>query len=113
MPSKLSQVNVEGEQATIDLEEVLDADALHAILGDSDIRSALFPFVSESSNRSDAEVEQLVQSQQFQQRLQLLNAALQQDKLTFLVDALETEKGKWIKIEMNKRIKKLMLILFL
>jgi hypothetical protein len=49
--------------------------------------------VSESSNRTDTEIEQLVQSQQFQQRLQLLNAALQQDKLASLVDALESEKG--------------------
>lgn len=91
LPSKLSQVNVP-EGQSIQLEDVLSADTLNNILSDSDIRTALFPFVSESAHRSDAEIEQLVQSQQFQQRLQLLNAALQQDALTSLVEALETEK---------------------
>jgi hypothetical protein len=62
-------------------------------LADSDIRSALFPFVSDSSERSSEEVEQLVQSQQFQQRLQTLNAALQQDALSSIVESLDTEKG--------------------
>ncbi|CAO3647253.1 unnamed protein product [Mucor hiemalis] len=96
LPSKLSQVNVPEGQSNLQLEDVLSADTLNTILEDSDIRAALFPFVSESSHRSDAEIEQLVQSQQFQQRLQLLNAALQQDALTTLVDALETEKGKCV-----------------
>jgi response regulator of citrate/malate metabolism len=77
------------------LEEALDAEALNNILGDSDIRAALFPFVSESSSRSEAETEQLVQSQQFQQRLQVLNAGLQQDTLNSIVEELETEKGRF------------------
>lgn len=89
----LANINIPEEQASLDLGDALDADAVNAILGDSDIRSALFPFVSESSERSAEEIAQLVQSQQFQQRLQTLNAALQQDALSSIVDALETEKG--------------------
>ncbi|KAF1804557.1 proteasome complex subunit Rpn13 ubiquitin receptor-domain-containing protein [Mucor lusitanicus] len=88
----LANINTPEEQAALDLGDALDADAVNAILGDSDIRSALFPFVSESSERSADEIAQLVQSQQFQQRLQTLNAALEQDALTSIVDALETEK---------------------
>ncbi|EPB91844.1 hypothetical protein HMPREF1544_01352 [Mucor circinelloides 1006PhL] len=88
----LANINIPEEQASLDLGDALDADAVNAILGDSDIRSALFPFVSESSERSAEEIAQLVQSQQFQQRLQTLNAALQQDALSSIVDALETEK---------------------
>ncbi|KAK4519075.1 phosphatidylinositol-4- kinase [Mucor velutinosus] len=88
----LADINVPEEQASLDLGDALDADAANAILGDSEIRSALFPFVSESSERSADEIAQLVQSQQFQQRLQTLNAALQQDALTSIVEALETEK---------------------
>ncbi|KAL7328521.1 hypothetical protein PS15p_206783 [Mucor circinelloides] len=88
----LANINTPEEQASLDLGDALDADAVNAILGDSDIRSALFPFVSESSERSAEEIAQLVQSQQFQQRLQTLNAALQQDALSSIVDALETEK---------------------
>lgn len=92
--SKLSEVNAPEEAATLELEEVLGAEALNNILSDSDIRAALFPFVSESSSsRSEAEIEQLVSSQQFQQRLQVLNAALQQDTLNSIVEELETEKG--------------------
>lgn len=71
----------------------METDAVNAILADSDIRSALFPFVSDSSERSPEEIEQLVQSQQFQQRLQTLNAALQQDALSSIVESLDTEKG--------------------
>lgn len=111
LPSKLSQVNVPEGQSNLQLEDVLSADTLNTILEDSDIRAALFPFVSESSHRSDAEIEQLVQSQQFQQRLQLLNAALQQDALTTLVDALETEKGKCVWTSRKKKVK-LLLTLF-
>ncbi|GAN07509.1 conserved hypothetical protein [Mucor ambiguus] len=88
----LADINTPEEQATLDLGDALDADAVNAILGDSEIRSALFPFVSESSERSSDEISQLVQSQQFQQRLQTLNAALQQDALNSIVEALETEK---------------------
>ncbi|KAL9552769.1 hypothetical protein MBANPS3_003610 [Mucor bainieri] len=88
----LASTSTPEEQAALDLGDALDADAVNAILGDADIRSALFPFVSESSERSADEIAQLVQSQQFQQRLQTLNAALQQDALTSIVDALETEK---------------------
>ncbi|CAO3618550.1 unnamed protein product [Mucor fragilis] len=88
----LADINTPEEQASLDLGDALGADAVNAILGDSEIRSALFPFVSESSKRSADEITQLVQSQQFQQRLQTLNAALQQDALSSIVEALETEK---------------------
>lgn len=93
MHNTLADINTPEEQASLDLGDALGADAVNAILGDSEIRSALFPFVSESSKRSADEITQLVQSQQFQQRLQTLNAALQQDALSSIVEALETEKG--------------------
>lgn len=80
-------------QAAIDVHDVLDAEGLEAILADSDIRSALFPFVSESSNRTQTDIEELIQSEQFQQRLQILNTAIQQDALDVILEDLEAEKG--------------------
>lgn len=70
----------------------MDAETLNPILDDSDIRSALFPFVSDSAERSAEEIEQLVASQQFKQRLHVLHTAIEQDALSSLLDDLEAEK---------------------
>lgn len=94
LKTKLTQVTVPEGQAPIDVHDVLETDALEAILADSDIRSALFPFVNESSNRTKAEIEQLIQNEQFQQRLQLLSTAIQQDTLNAILEDLDSEKSK-------------------
>ncbi|KAI8095030.1 proteasome complex subunit Rpn13 ubiquitin receptor-domain-containing protein [Gilbertella persicaria] len=90
--AKLAEVNAPTEPASLELGDATSTEAIKTMLNDSDIRSALFPFVSQSTERSDQDIEQLIQSQQFQQRLQVLHAALQQDALTSVVEALETEK---------------------
>lgn len=77
-------------QATINVNDVLDNDELKTILADADIRSAVFPFV----NEAQADVDQLIQTEQFQQRLQLLNTAIEQDTLDFILEDLDSEKGK-------------------
>lgn len=94
LKTKLTQVTVPEGQAAIDVHDVLETEELEAILADSDIRSALFPFVSESSDRTQAEIEQLIQSEPFQQRLQLLSTAIQQDTLDAILEDLDSEKSK-------------------
>ncbi|KAI8646835.1 proteasome complex subunit Rpn13 ubiquitin receptor-domain-containing protein [Parasitella parasitica] len=89
--STLDDIIIPEEPASFDLSDALEADALNAILADSDIRSALFPFVSDSRERSAEEISQLIQSQQFQQRLQAIDFALQNDALTSIVISLDTE----------------------
>ncbi|KAI9485951.1 MAG: proteasome complex subunit Rpn13 ubiquitin receptor-domain-containing protein [Benjaminiella poitrasii] len=88
--SRLAEINPPEEQAALDVEDALKADSLNHILHFSEIRTALFPFISESPERSEEEIRQLVQSQQFQQRLQVLNAALQQGILSDITSAIET-----------------------
>lgn len=64
-------------------------------MADVDIRSALFPFVSISdTKRTSEQVEQLVQEQQFQNRLQAINKAIEQDQINALIEDLHSEKSK-------------------
>ncbi|KAG2209946.1 hypothetical protein INT47_003381 [Mucor saturninus] len=93
LKTKLTQVTVPEGQAAIDVHDVLEINTLEAILTDSDIRSALFPFISENSSRTKADVEQLIQNEQFQQRLQLLSTAIQQDTLNAILEDLDSEKN--------------------
>ncbi|CEP15238.1 hypothetical protein [Parasitella parasitica] len=89
--STLDDIIIAEEPASFDLGDTLDADALNAILADSDIRSALFPFVSDSREKSAEEINQLIQTQQFQQRLQTIDVALQNDALASIVISLDAE----------------------
>ncbi|KAI7905488.1 proteasome complex subunit Rpn13 ubiquitin receptor-domain-containing protein [Cokeromyces recurvatus] len=88
--TRLSEINPPEEYASLDVGDALKAEALNSILHYSEIRSALFPFISESSERSEEEIQQLVESQQFQQRLQVLNTALRQGVLSDITSAIET-----------------------
>lgn len=92
LQTKLSEISAPEQEATLDLSQVLDADTLNPILTDSDIRPALFPFINEGSERSPEEIEQLVNTPEFKSRLQVLNAAINQDALSSIIDALETDK---------------------
>lgn len=92
----LSELTVpEGKtSSSLDLSEVLTAEVLNPILGDAVIRETLFPFVNHSrEERSPQEIEELVSSQQFKERLQLLNYALERDVLTAIIEALDSEKS--------------------
>jgi hypothetical protein len=81
----------------LDVGDTLNQDALNAILNDDDIRNALFPFVQEQPNhRSAEEADQLVHSIEFQNRLQAIHHAIQQDELKFLLDELNAEKSKCV-----------------
>jgi hypothetical protein len=93
LKGKLAEVSVPDQTASLELGDALKAEAVNTILRDSEIRSALFPFVTEGQERSKEEVDQLVQSQQFQQRLQVIHAALERDALTSITEALECGKG--------------------
>ncbi|KAI8977121.1 proteasome complex subunit Rpn13 ubiquitin receptor-domain-containing protein [Mycotypha africana] len=90
--STLAETNAPEQPVTLELGDALAADTLNSILREDDIRSALFPFVNEGNKRSEEEIEQLVQSEEFKRRLQVINAALEQDKLDSLVEALQTDK---------------------
>lgn len=94
LKNKLAEVSAPGQTASLELGDALKAETVNAILRDSDIKSALFPFITETQERSKEEVDQLVQSQPFQQRLQVIHAALEQNALTFITEALECGKGK-------------------
>ncbi|CAO3683071.1 unnamed protein product [Rhizopus stolonifer] len=74
------------EHVSLDIGDALNADAVNTIMADVDIRSALFPFVSISdTKRTSEQVEQLVQEQQFQNRLQAINKAIEQDQINALI----------------------------
>ncbi|KAI8332984.1 proteasome complex subunit Rpn13 ubiquitin receptor-domain-containing protein [Blakeslea trispora] len=87
----LDQVEPPSEPVSLELDSVLTADKVRTLLNDDAIQPALFPFASSTAG-SDEELEQLVQSQPFQQRLQLLHVALQQDRLAEIVTQLGIEK---------------------
>lgn len=87
--TKLSTISVPEGQAPVQFENVLTKEALGILLKDNDIRSALFPFVTDA----EPELDQLIQSEAFQQRLKLLNAAVEQDELEFILSNLGIEKG--------------------
>lgn len=87
--TKLSTVSVPEGQAPVQFENVLTKESLGVLLKDTDIRSALFPFVTEA----EPELDQLIQGEAFQQRLKLLNAAVEQDELEFILSDLGIEKG--------------------
>jgi hypothetical protein len=84
------------DTTNLDVGDTLNQDALNAILNDDDIRNALFPFVPESNHRSAEEVDQLVHTIEFQNRLQTIHSAIQQDELKFLLDELNAEKSKFV-----------------
>ncbi|GAA5807627.1 hypothetical protein MFLAVUS_000996 [Mucor flavus] len=86
--TKLSTVSVPEGQEPVQFENVLTKESLGVLLKDTDIRSALFPFVTEA----EPELDQLIQSEAFQQRLKLLNAAVEQDELEFILSDLGIEK---------------------
>jgi CRISPR/Cas system-associated protein Csm6 len=82
------------EQAALDLSQVLNKDILNPIFADTIIRSALFPFVSQAAERTSEEIDELVASDQFKQRLQLLNTAINQGAFASIIDSLDTENSK-------------------
>ncbi|KAG1471680.1 hypothetical protein G6F56_001980 [Rhizopus delemar] len=89
----LDETSVE-EHVSLDIGDALNADAVNTIMADVDIRSALFPFVSISdTKRTSEQVEQLVQEQQFQNRLQAINKAIEQDQINALIEDLHSEKN--------------------
>ncbi|KAL4215783.1 proteasome complex subunit Rpn13 ubiquitin receptor-domain-containing protein [Rhizopus microsporus] len=93
LKEKLDRISVE-EQAQLDIGDVLNTDAVNTILSDDDIRNALFPFISASdSRRTPEQVQQLVQNQQFQNRLQTIHKAIQQDELNSILEDLHAEKN--------------------
>ncbi|CEG74482.1 hypothetical protein RMATCC62417_09690 [Rhizopus microsporus] len=93
LKEKLDRISVE-EQAQLNIGDVLNTDAVNTILSDDDIRNALFPFVSASdSRRTPEQVQQLVQNQQFQNRLQTIHKAIQQDELNSILEDLHAEKN--------------------
>jgi translation initiation factor IF-2 len=94
LKDKLAEVSVPEQAASLDLGDAVKAETINTILRNAKIRSALFPFVNEAQERSKEEVDQLVQSQQFQQRLQVIHVALERDVLTFITEALECGKGE-------------------
>lgn len=95
LKEKLDRISVE-EQAQLDIGDVLNTDAVNTILSDDDIRNALFPFISASdSRRTPEQVQQLVQNQQFQNRLQTIHKAIQQDELNSILEDLHAEKSKY------------------
>ncbi|KAI8974089.1 proteasome complex subunit Rpn13 ubiquitin receptor-domain-containing protein [Pilobolus umbonatus] len=69
----------------------LDSSTLTPILHHSEIRSSLFPSVSDQERTTD-EVKELVRSSAVQERLQKLKIALEQDHLQDVVEILHTEK---------------------
>ncbi|CEG76659.1 hypothetical protein RMATCC62417_11521 [Rhizopus microsporus] len=93
LKEKLDRISAE-EQAQLDIGDVLNTDAVNTILRDDDIRNALFPFVSATdSRRTPEQVQQLVQNQQFQNRLQTIHKAIQQDELNNILEDLHAEKN--------------------
>ncbi|CEI95573.1 hypothetical protein RMCBS344292_09755 [Rhizopus microsporus] len=93
LKEKLDRISVE-EQAQLNIGDVLNTDAVNTILSDDDIRNALFPFISASdSRRTPEQVQQLVQNQQFQNRLQTIHKAIQQDELNSILEDLHAEKN--------------------
>lgn len=88
--SRLEHVSVPEGQSVVAFEQVSNKDALATILKDDQIRSALFPFIS--SEQQD--LDQLIQTQPFKERLQLLKYAIEQNELNFIIQELEIEKGK-------------------
>ncbi|KAI8348049.1 proteasome complex subunit Rpn13 ubiquitin receptor-domain-containing protein [Choanephora cucurbitarum] len=90
---ELVQVEPPSEPVSLELDDVLTVNHVRTLLNDQDIQPALFPFVSQNTDRSDEDVRQLIQSQPFQQRLQVLHVALQQDRLTEIVSQLGIEKN--------------------
>ncbi|KAG0174886.1 adhesion regulating molecule 1 [Apophysomyces sp. BC1034] len=65
----------------------LDSHSLASLLNDSEIRSALFPFLSEQQ-RTPAEVQEIIQNSQFQHALHTLAVALQSHQLDSLLTRL-------------------------
>ncbi|ORE05060.1 adhesion regulating molecule [Rhizopus microsporus var. microsporus] len=93
LKEKLDRISAE-EQAQLDIGDVLNTDTVNIILRDDDIRNALFPFVSATdSRRTPEQVQQLVQNQQFQNRLQTIHKAIQQDELNSILEDLHAEKN--------------------
>ncbi|KAI9273657.1 proteasome complex subunit Rpn13 ubiquitin receptor-domain-containing protein [Sporodiniella umbellata] len=93
LKEKLDEISVE-EHVSLDLGDALNTEAANAILGDADIRSSLFPFIpSSDSKRTKEQIEQLVQEQQFQKRLQAINKAIEQDRMNTILDDLNSEKN--------------------
>ncbi|KAI8886903.1 adhesion regulating molecule [Backusella circina FSU 941] len=88
--NKLAEITVNGG-TDLELGDSATEEAINVILNDADISSALFPFVQEQSNHLSAE--QVVQSIEFQNRLQVIHEAIQQDELKFLLDELKAEKN--------------------
>lgn len=80
--------NISPPDTTTSLE--LDPQMIEPLIHHPDIRSSLFPFVT--STPTTEELHQLIQSQAFQDRMQLINTALQQDHLHDIVNILHTQK---------------------
>ncbi|KAI9344124.1 proteasome complex subunit Rpn13 ubiquitin receptor-domain-containing protein [Pilaira anomala] len=89
LKSKLDHISIPEGQSAVAFEQVSNKDALATILKDDQIRSALFPFISSEQQQ---DLDQLIQSQPFKERLQLLKFAIQQDELNFIIQELEIEK---------------------
>ncbi|KAG0749002.1 hypothetical protein G6F62_000693 [Rhizopus arrhizus] len=93
LKSKLDELSVE-DHASLDVGDALNTEAVNNILGDDDIRNSLFPFVNAtSSKRTPEEVHQLVEDQQFQNRLQVIHKAIQQDSIDNILEELHAEKN--------------------
>lgn len=90
----MDELSVE-DHASLDVGDALNTEAVNNILGDDDIRNSLFPFVNAtSSKRTPEEVHQLVEDQQFQNRLQVIHKAIQQDSIDNILEELHAEKSK-------------------
>ncbi|CAO3665744.1 unnamed protein product [Rhizopus microsporus] len=86
LKEKLDRISVE-EQAQLDIGDSTQS-------SDDDICNALFPFISASdSRRTPEQVQQLVQNQQFQNTLQTIHKAIQQDELNSILEDLHAEKN--------------------